>query len=361
MRSFSALHASRSAAIFSLLCLSALVSLAPTVAQARTQIPNATPALSSPQNKVQTPASEAISAPIAGPLTGPAPIQPRPLITDLTLKTLRVGNLSRSYFSERSNHEQPLPLIIAFHGLGSTGSVMSKYTRLTEIAESAGFMVVYPIGTGLNIDARSWNSGACCGYARIHNIDDVGFIRALVKKLVDDGQADASRIYAVGFGNGGMMAYRMTVEAPELIKAVAVVSATLDVDPKLVTQARPVLHIHGTEDPYLPFLGGVPDKPMGSSSSKPLLSVPSQMQLWVKANGANPQANVLNIPDNANDGTSVVQFSYRTATDPEAVVLYQVKGGGMAWPGGAPSADIGGKVTANLDASHVIVDFLGKH
>ena len=84
---------------------------------------------------------------------------------DLSLKTIRVGNLSRAYFSERNAVGEPQPLIVALHASGSSGSLMARATGLTEIAEAAGYMIVYPNGTGLAIDARTWNSGGCCGWS----------------------------------------------------------------------------------------------------------------------------------------------------------------------------------------------------
>ncbi|MGC5083451.1 hypothetical protein, partial [Escherichia coli] len=84
---------------------------------------------------------------------------------------------------------EPQPLIVALHASGSSGSLMARATGLTEIAEAAGYMIVYPNGTGLAIDARTWNSGGCCGYAQMHKVDDVAFLRALIDKLVKDGLA----------------------------------------------------------------------------------------------------------------------------------------------------------------------------
>jgi polyhydroxybutyrate depolymerase len=79
---------------------------------------------------------------------------------------MRVGNLSRAYFSERNAVGEAQPLIIALHASGSSGSLMARATGLTEIAEAAGYMIVYPNGTGLAIDARTWNSGAAAAMRR---------------------------------------------------------------------------------------------------------------------------------------------------------------------------------------------------
>ncbi|BEV15952.1 prolyl oligopeptidase family serine peptidase [Herbaspirillum sp. DW155] len=277
---------------------------------------------------------------------------------DLSLKTIRVGNLSRAYFSERNAIGEPQPLIIALHASGSSGSLMARATGLTEIAEAAGYMIVYPNGTGLAIDARTWNSGGCCGYAQMHKVDDVAFLRALIDKLVKDGLADPKRVYLVGVSNGGMMAYRMAAEAPELFRAVAVVSAVLDVPPETVKAPMPLLHIHGSDDPFIPFLGGIGKQEV---SQVPRLSVARSIEAFIKADGANPRPAVNDIPDTANDGTTIRQYTYASKTDPQAVVLYEVKGGGHAWPGGVVPIINGGKSSQNLDTSRTVISFFNAH
>ncbi|MBB5393362.1 MULTISPECIES: PHB depolymerase family esterase [unclassified Herbaspirillum] len=285
-------------------------------------------------------------------------ISPAAQAVDLSLKSMRVGNLARAYFSERGGRGMPQPLIIALHGSGSSGSLLARNTGLTEIAEAAGYMVAYPNGTGLTIDARTWNSGGCCGYAQMHKVDDVAFIRALIDKLVSEGLADRSRVYVAGLSNGGMLAYRLAAEAPELFKGVAVVSAVLDVPPETVKAGVPVLHIHGSDDPFIPFLGGVGPK---EATQVPRLSVAKTIDAWVKANGADPRPDINDIPDTAGDGTSVRQYTYHSKSDPQAVVLYEIKGGGHNWPGGTAPMSNGGKASQNLDASRVIVEFFNRH
>ncbi|WP_082221412.1 alpha/beta hydrolase family esterase [Herbaspirillum chlorophenolicum] len=285
-------------------------------------------------------------------------VSPPAQAVDLSLKSIRVGNLARAYFSERGGQGVPQPLIIALHGSGSTGSQLARNTGLTEIAEAAGYMVAYPNGTGLTIDARTWNSGGCCGYAQMHKVNDVAFIRALIDKLVSEGLADRSRVYIVGLSNGGMLAYRMAAEAPELFKGVAVVSAVLDLPPETVKAGVPILHIHGSDDPFIPFLGGIGPK---EATQVPRLSVAKTIDTWVKANGADPKPDVNDIPDTAGDGTSVRQYTYHSKSDPQAVVLYEIKGGGHNWPGGTAPMPNSGKASQNLDASRTIVEFFNRH
>lgn len=76
-----------------------------------------------------------------------------------------------------------VPLVIVLHGGGGNAFNAERMTGFTPKAEREGFIVVYPDGTG-RTELRTWNAGHCCGYAMENSIDDVGFIRALIDKLV---------------------------------------------------------------------------------------------------------------------------------------------------------------------------------
>jgi polyhydroxybutyrate depolymerase len=74
-------------------------------------------------------------------------------------------------------------VVLAFHGGGSNAQQMVRFCGLNEKADEAGFIVVYPSGTGRLERALTWNAGNCCAYAVFNQVDDVGFVRALVDDL----------------------------------------------------------------------------------------------------------------------------------------------------------------------------------
>ena len=110
-----------------------------------------------------------------------------------------------------------LPVVLALHGGATDGLTLSRYTGLSEKAVEAGFVVVYPDGTGRLPRVLTWNSGECCGYARDHGIDDVGFLRRVAAFAVENYGGDPDRIYVTGISNGAMMAYRLAAQAPDLV------------------------------------------------------------------------------------------------------------------------------------------------
>ncbi|WP_185545962.1 PHB depolymerase family esterase [Variovorax sp. KBW07] len=269
------------------------------------------------------------------------------------------GGASRSYFlSDDDKPKQPRPLIVALHGGGSNAALLAAATGLSKAARDAGFLVAYPNGSGAAADAYTWNSGACCGYAKARNVDDVAHLQALVARLVSQGRADPARVFAVGFSNGGMMAYRWAAQAPGTLRAVAAVSATLDIDPALVREGLPVLHIHGTDDPYVPYAGGIGRK---ASTGAPRLAVEAAVARWAAAMDARAQgAEKLRSPA-GDDGTSVTRVRHATASDPQAVVLYRIEGGGHTWPGSALASTPDNRVSRQLDASETVVAFFKAH
>jgi polyhydroxybutyrate depolymerase len=97
---------------------------------------------------------------------------------------------------------RPTPLVLAFHGIGLNAEEMIRISGLNEQADISGFIVAYPNGTGEN---KSWNGGHCCGEAAKNNVDDVGFVRALIDELAALINIDPSRVYATGFSNGAIM------------------------------------------------------------------------------------------------------------------------------------------------------------
>jgi polyhydroxybutyrate depolymerase len=142
-----------------------------------------------------------------------------------SLHTLTYDGLERTYILHvppSYNERHPVPLVISLHGGGGNAGHQRRVSDFNRLADEKGFIVVYPNGTGQRQDAiLTWNGGACCGYAMTNNVDDVGFIRALIAELSNAYAIDPKRIYVTGISNGGIMAYRLACEASDVIAAIA--------------------------------------------------------------------------------------------------------------------------------------------
>jgi len=270
-----------------------------------------------------------------------------------THHTLTLQGLTRSYLVllPRTTPPNGLPVVIALHGGGTDGASMVKYSGLDRKADQAGFMVVYPNGTGPRERILTWNAGNCCGYAVRNKIDDVAFIESVIRDLEKKYRIDRARVYLTGISNGGMMAYRVAAEAPHLIAAVAAVAGSLEIPAAEIKGPMPILHFHGTEDEYLPFGGGRgPKSAIGNSHN----SVENTIQAWVKINQAEPAPQVDELPDKAHDGTRVVRYTYAARQGGAEVILYKIIGGGHTWPGRPRFEKVLGKATMNIDANDIM-------
>ena len=59
------------------------------------------------------------------------------------------------------------------------------------------------------------------------NIDDVGFISALIDLMIKDYNMDPNRVYMTGISNGAIMSYRLACEIPHKIAAIAPVDGNI--------------------------------------------------------------------------------------------------------------------------------------
>ena len=265
--------------------------------------------------------------------------------------TLNFGGIEREYslfIPGDYTGEKDYSLVIYLHSYGSTPEMEMKYTMFNEVGNACGFFIAYPVGE------LNWNSGiADYSFYPTPDINDVGFIRALIKTLNRDYSIDANRIYAVGFSNGGFMAYKLACQLSDRIAAVAAVGGVLsnsvaaDCDPH---HAMSVLHIHGTKDVAIPIEGIEPDS---------LPSVDKTLDYWVKFNQCK-KTKTVSLPDvDPDDGSTVEKTTYTNCTGGSDVVYYKVLNGGHTWPGGAVSSY--GGLNQDFDASVAIWNFFSSH
>ena len=210
---------------------------------------------------------------------------------------------------------------------------------MDELADRAGFIVVYPDGTGrLPGFLLTWNAGTCCGYARDHDVDDVGFVRELLVELEAAAPIDERRIYATGLSNGAMMAYRLAAEAPDLVAAVAPVGGAMALDPLQAEAPVPVLHIHSVDDPRALYQGGLgPPFPLTTQrvDHPPVESV---LGFWAANNGCASQPRETDARQSRPDPDGPIHTARRLTFAPCAsgaeVVHWKLSGAGHVWPGG---------------------------
>jgi len=253
-----------------------------------------------------------------------------------------------------------MPLVIVLHGTDMTGAAMRGFTNFNEIADQRCFIVAYPDSFG-----PSWNDGRTDIHSPAYSagIDDVKFISALIDHIGRKYRLDYSRVYAAGFSNGGMMAFRLGIAIPKRLAAVAAVAATLPRELAVGGPAMPisVIIVHGTADTTVPWEGGVLSK-HGKKHGE-VLSVLDTILFWSSRNRCGRRAKVSILPDrDPDDGMIVFHIDYRCAPGIDTLLL-AVQGGGHTWPMRryTQSGQRPGMMTGDLDVTEFICDFFLRH
>jgi polyhydroxybutyrate depolymerase len=222
-----------------------------------------------------------------------------------------------------------VPLVIGLHGAVQSAAEFETDFGLNRIARRERFAVAYP--EGLN---RVWDDARPpmlrLGYI-VQPGDDVPFIAAVVRDLIARGIADSARVYIAGLSMGGFMAARMACERAELFAAVAMMAATVPEQYRAECspgRTMPVLMMHGTYDPIIPWFG----MPMGGTG---ILSAADTAQLFADLAGCMIHTDSQRASLDKSRPVAVRRWSI--CRDNAQVMLYVIPGGGHL----PPSADPG--------------------
>jgi polyhydroxybutyrate depolymerase len=253
------------------------------------------------------------------------------------------------------------PLLVVLHGGGGGGAGMEALTGrgFNRRADDAGVLVVYPDGVG-----HGWNDGRhdLKSESVKDNVDDVGFLRALVAALGRRYPLDRERVFVTGISNGGMMTLRLACEASDTFRGFVAVAASLGEELAArchPAAARPLALIDGSADPIVPF-GGGEVRVLWAGRGR-VIGAEATVAAFRGFAGCSGVASEPPLDRIADDGTALVVRRATGCGSGASVVLYEVQGGGHAWPGGLrylPEWLIG-SVSRELDATEETWRFLG--
>lgn len=272
----------------------------------------------------------------------------------LAAETVRLGD--RWYDIELPANPIGAPLILALHGGGGDPDQFASASGLARVAKRAGFAVAFPAGTGRRGDRLlTWNGGYCCGSAARKGVDDIGFLKAVIRDASDRFGVDGAGVYLTGMSNGSILSETFAAKNPSLVRAVAGVAGTMDTSRTRVQGKVPALIIHGTADTMVPYEGGQGDT---SLTRTDFASVPSVVKAFLAPWGG-VLAETSRTIDRRNDGTSVLVTDYQKGGR-VVLRLMKIEGGAHHWPGGRKARLSEGK-TQEIDANTEILDFFALH
>lgn len=213
----------------------------------------------------------------------------------------------------------PVPLVVVLHGYGSDAEIMAKITSLAAEAGVKNYVGAFGVGQD-----KSWNAELCCGASAAGDVDDVDYVRSMILTVESLYPVDRSRVFLLGYSNGGMMAYRVLCEAPELVSSFVSVAGT-NTSGCRASVPRPFLQLSGDDDPIVPIAGSTVETAPGVGPVPPV------------------RASVAGVADDFDCPRSTTQVlgpvteqRWAPCRDGVQVVFDVVKGAGHGWPVGEP-------------------------
>lgn len=229
------------------------------------------------------------------------------------------------YVPSNYNPQNPASLVLTLHGLGDN---MTNFRNIgfNVLAETNNIIVVCPQALADPLAGTSWNSGAgYTFYTPNANVDDVGFISALIDKVEQDYSINTNRVFACGFSMGGFMTERLALVLNNKIKVFASVAGTfgnaiLPVAAGTPGRAVSIAHFHGTNDNTIGYV----NNNFGNS-------VDEMISYWKTNNQSvtTPVHTVL--PNTANDGYTVDHYRYVSPNNNSVIELFKVNNADHIW------------------------------
>jgi polyhydroxybutyrate depolymerase len=222
------------------------------------------------------------------------------------------------------------PLVVVMHGYTGNMDDIASYVGMNQLADENGFLVAYPQGTEDPDGNNFFNVGY--DFHSSSNVDDVGFVRAMVEEIDNQNELNKEAIFATGMSNGGDMSFLLACKASDLFRAVAPVAGSMmttmlsQCEPEI---ALPVLEIHGDED-RVTRLGGDKENEDGWGA---YWDLETTMAFWAKKNGLSERKEVLSEYPNG-DGKLVRSITWHADEHSREVRFLVIQGGGHDWPGG---------------------------
>ena len=218
------------------------------------------------------------------------------------------------------------PVLFALHGYGSSAETHKAYTMHEPFANTNKAIVVYAQGykleTALTSSSSHWNVGA---WTIGSTVDDIDFINTIIDLIDDKAAINKNRIYSSGMSNGGFMSYNLACNLSSRIAAIISVTGSFstemlaDCNPEHPT---PVMQIHGTLDPTVPFNG---------NSALGMVPIETTLEFWADYNLCNPVPEI-SVIDFFDLGMSVDHKVYKECQNNVRVELFKSSGMAHTWP-----------------------------
>lgn len=255
----------------------------------------------------------------------------------------------------------PTRLLVMLHGCTQDPDDLARGTRMNQVAEEKGFIVLYPEQPATANPLKCWN-----WYAAAHQKRGAGepaLLAAMIRKVVAEKKVDPAKVYAAGISAGGAMTAILGATYPELVAAMAIHSG---IAYGLATEMSQALMAMRAPVGDAVMLGDAVLKAMGERKKIiPVFIVQGRIDPSVNVANAGLLADqwlVVNGPTTVGPATitSETQYSgvrsyYRAENGRAIVETWIISGLAHAWSGGSKEGTFTDE--KGPDASRAIVEF----
>mgnify|MGYP001278515704 CR=1 FL=1 len=186
------------------------------------------------------------------------------------------GVLNRSYIlcvpSKLNTDPEPVPLVLVFHGAGGSADTFKGRVQFELRGSTDEFITAYPNGCEqveipnpndplktirvVSCNGGNWNGQSVekRGVSEIWGIDDISFIGQIIEDIRL--RYPLTKIYAFGHSKGGILAYTLACDRPDIFSAIGVTASTLTDATCNLPDGVSIFHVHNLRDVNVPFEGG---------------------------------------------------------------------------------------------------------
>lgn len=251
--------------------------------------------------------------------------------------TIAVDGVPHQYLlaAPQSDAKRPRPLVVEFHGFGSTAAQFAQLTRMPRTGPRKGFDVVTPQGPG-----STWQLSG--------NGSDARYIDVLLASVEKSLCVDLRRVYAMGFSQGAAFTILYACAHPQQIAAISTVAVEFQLGCK---DPLSILAFHGTADPAVPYQNGATGLSLpGVKVRGTLLNMGDWAHLDDCRSGPRTQSL----------GADVNRSTWSRCDKGNEVLLYTVVAGGHTWPGSDRNDSVM-YTTETVSATKLALAFFGRY
>jgi poly(hydroxyalkanoate) depolymerase family esterase len=247
-------------------------------------------------------------------------------------------------------------LLVMLHGCRQTPEDFATGTRMNDLADEHGFLVVYPAQSAAANAFTCWNWFR--GRDQAREAGEPALIAGVTRQVASEHAVDATRTFIAGLSAGGAMAVVLGATYPDLFSAVGVHSGlpyraahdaasamaamqgrTSRLDSTGVTRAIPTIVFHGDRDTTVDVGNGsaIVDRAV-SNAERDLGPLRKAIREGISG-----------------DGRPYTATTYRASPTASFVEYWVLHGAGHAWSGGFPEGSF--TDASGPDASAEMVRF----